>query len=196
MATPGLSTISSWVDICNRALSRLGTKTISSLTDGSPNQKYCSIFLLDAVSEVLDAFDYHAAVRQLQLARDATAPLYGYDYQYPLPSDFLRIKETETGGDSYTIESGKILTNAESVFVKYIYLPETPIGLSSYIIKAIVAALAVRLAEPLISKDELYQKIYRDYEKSMAMAEEKEANNKEKYSYENEIGFTWYDGLR
>ncbi len=192
----GISPIRTWLDICNSALLSLGTETITSLTDGSTNQGYCSVFLPEVVSDVLDEFEYQAAKKRLQLAAIAETPLWDYDYKFPFPSDFLRLVEVNTNGIDYTVEGNAILTNAVDVFILYEAMPDLPTKLSTYIVNAITACLALKLIEPVCSDDSLYPKILTRYENAMKKAVVKESNNNQETELYDELGFTWYDELR
>ena len=192
----GISPIRTWLDVCNSALTSLATDTITSLTDGTENQGYCSIFLPEVVAEVLDEFNYQSAKKRLQLNAITDSPLWGYDYKFPFPSDFLRLVEVETNGIDYIVEGNAILTNAVDVFILYEAMPDSPLKLSTYIVNAITAGLALKLIEPISSDDSLYPKISSRYEKAMKKAVVKESNNNQDTELSEELGFTWYDELR
>jgi hypothetical protein len=77
----------SQVGIANLALIRAGTKTITALTEN---------IVVNAVwqyirDEVLAAKDWKFAKTRVALAKNATAPVYQFDYAYTLPTDFLRL---------------------------------------------------------------------------------------------------------
>lgn len=83
------------VEIANRALQRLGAKTITSLDDNSRNAKavqtaYDSIRLSE-----LRKHTWNFAIRRFQLAADTTAPLFNRTNRFALPSDFVRLLPTD-----------------------------------------------------------------------------------------------------
>lgn len=195
MAT-GISSISTWVDVCNRALAKIGNVTISSLTEGSDAQKYCSLFLPEVIAETLDRFDHQATIKELELALDTETPLLDYAYQYKLPADFLRMIAVETDGDEYVVEGNYIKTDTNPVYIKYISMPETPVVLPPHIIRAITSELALKLAPPLTSDEALYARVDREASKAKKGSKITEASNKVQTGYYEEMGFNWYDELR
>lgn len=113
-----MSTISS-VTICNVALSQLGAKVIHSMDDESKNAAWCDMFYDSARRTCLQMHPWNFAIRRLELARDAATPVYGFQYQFTLPADNLRLLGVEDD-NSYRVESYKILTNSKTCFISYI----------------------------------------------------------------------------
>ena len=195
----GLSPISTWVDICNNALAKIHCGFIKSLDEGSANQAHCSLFLPQAVIEVLDQFDFQSVIRDVKLARELERPVFGYDFSYPLPTDFLRIKDiffdndikAETQGD-YALEGNVIKTNAREVYLKYLAMPEHPGQLMPYLIRAIISSLALKLCVPLVSDTRLYQKVLMDYQKDIEQAKINDAHN----TASRQQRVQWYDEYR
>lgn len=75
----------------NLSLLRIGANTISDLSDGSPNAVKANAVWSFVRDEVLQAKDWRFAKIRYEMTVSETAPLYGYQYAYPLPSDFLRL---------------------------------------------------------------------------------------------------------
>lgn len=151
----------SWVEICNRALDRLGSDTIEDLSEGSDNANHCSRLLGKAIEAVLGDFDWHACRTRVELSPDATAPVYGWDHKYLLPADFVRLIEVENDGEEYSFEGDYILTDADEVYITYIARPDDdPSRLPGTLKNAIEAMLATLLAAPIHKSDQsvmLYQ---------------------------------------
>lgn len=83
--------MASKIDIFNRALVILGEERVS-----SPSQDVKAARELSAVWEttrraLLRAYRWGFAMKRAQLAASSTAPSFQFDYQYPLPSDFVRL---------------------------------------------------------------------------------------------------------
>ncbi|MCL2480170.1 MAG: hypothetical protein FWF38_00510 [Spirochaetaceae bacterium] len=195
----GLSPISTWVDVCNNALAKTHNNLIAALDEGSENQKYCSLFLPQAVIDVLDVFNFQSTVTDIELARDAERPVFGYEYMYPLPSDLLRIIKIFFDNDintpaieDYAVEGNYVKTNAEKVYLKYIAMPENPTQLLPYQIRAIISSLALKLCTPLVSDNELYQKCLIDYQKDVEQAKINDAHN----TAHRKARVLWYDEER
>lgn len=83
----------STVGIANRALLRIGADIIASLSENSPNAIKVNAIYADVRDEVLQARDWKFAVTRAKLVVSATTPLYGYNFAYAMPSDFLRLKK-------------------------------------------------------------------------------------------------------
>lgn len=195
MAT-GITTISDWTDVCNRALAKIGKNSIESLTDGSPQQKQCVAFLSEAIIEILDTYSYQAPVKEIQLAMSVDTPLTTYAYQYPLPADLLRIEEVNTNETSFVIEGNNIKTDAEEVYLKYSAMPENPATMPQHIIRAISTNLALKICIPLIKDEVVYNRLEREMTKVLREARITESRNKVQADYESEMGFKFTDELR
>ena len=81
----------SQVQLANISLGRVGAKnTIASITEQSANAiKVKAVW--DAVfQEVLSERDWKFAKTRTSLSLSTTTPLYGYNYAWALPADFLR----------------------------------------------------------------------------------------------------------
>lgn len=91
--------MTSIVDICNLALSRLGdAATVSSIDppEGSVQAQHCARFYAVAVREALDAFDWNFATKRATLARYANAVVPpGFQFGYALPTDLLHVIRIE-----------------------------------------------------------------------------------------------------
>lgn len=106
----------------NLALGYVGD---SKVTEGSTDAKQyqiCERYYTLARDEVLASHIWNEAKTRTIVMQSTTAPLFGYDYQFPLPSDCVRI--VSIGTDKYVVdengwevEGSKILTD---------YYDETP----------------------------------------------------------------------
>lgn len=88
------------IDICNLALAKLGSAPIASLGDNNPkaallNRTYG--MLRDKLQRV---YLWNFNLRYAELAADTTAPLFEYDFAYPLPSDCLRLRLADVSNHS------------------------------------------------------------------------------------------------
>lgn len=79
------------VDICNRALSRLGTRaTISALDENSAEARTASIWYAATRDVLLRSHDWNFARRRVILAEQGTVPT-GWTFRYALPTDCVRL---------------------------------------------------------------------------------------------------------
>lgn len=116
--------------IINTALRRLGDGPITSRTDGSPAANVANDLFDDLRDALLRAHPWNFATTRVQLSQSSTTPVYGYDYQFALPTDWLRTlaahdNDAGFGTLSYKMENDKIdgaviVTNATEVWLRYV----------------------------------------------------------------------------
>lgn len=83
----------SQIDIVNRALTKIGSKRITSLSDQTEEATVAaSLFDIVRDSELM-AHSWTFAKRRILLAPEDTKPVWGWDLQYLLPSFCLRLLE-------------------------------------------------------------------------------------------------------
>jgi hypothetical protein len=147
-------------DLANAALAYLGDAAVSTITDeDSKPAVLCNQFAQAAIDEVLRMGRWNRAARRATLVRDAEAPPFGFDYSYRLPDGWLRLLEIngENWEDStqyFSIENDRLLTNEESVELRYIL--RIPIGQCDALCQeAISLKLAAKIAVPLLGNQDM-----------------------------------------
>lgn len=185
-----LTMTNQWVTLANRALARIGTQQISSLTDGSTPALYCNNLLPEVVQSVYGQFDWKSARKRIELSALVDAPLYGYDYAYQLPNDFMRIIATEDAGP-FEIEGHTLLSDEEDMFITYIGYPIEADKIPGPIAHLIVTYLAFLLSTPLTSNEGMAQRLLGEYQLSLEQA--KKDDNAGRYQ-EPATGF--YEDVR
>lgn len=112
------------LEICARALIRIGAAPITSFTDGSAEADMATLLYDQVRTALLSAYPWSFAMRQATLVRNPTAPIADYLYAYDLPGDCLRVWSAGSPGSGsglrYRLLGGKLHTNAESVVLTYI----------------------------------------------------------------------------
>ena len=96
-------------------------------------------------------------------------PLYRWSYEYTLPADFIRAVEINQNDifDSvrhYEIESSKLLTDEDSVNLKYIFDQKDPRRFDPLFVEALSLRLASRIVVNLTGKHQLRQAFIEEYE--------------------------------
>lgn len=132
------------VRICNLAFTILGAARILDLNEDSENARRCNAIFPDIRDEVLAAHPWNFAIKRKALGQLVTAPEFGYSYQYQLPTDCLRVLETEDDSE-FKIEGKYLLTDSGSVKIKYISRIED----ASFFSPAFVTAMGDRMAAEL-----------------------------------------------
>src|SRR3990172_10813312 len=118
--------MASEIEIANSALRKIGADTITSFDQGTPSANFMDDRFDGARDELLRLHPWNFATKREELAREATAPEFEFNYFYTLPSDWIRsngVFDSDAGirGVLYSEEDNKIACNAEQVFLKYVY---------------------------------------------------------------------------
>ena len=101
------------VNICNLALNQLSEQEIGGLTESSKAARLCNRYFEQSRDELFRAYDWNFASSRVVLAQLSDTPLFGWDFAYALPADFLMLRNRETYG-LYRIEDGKLLSDLDS----------------------------------------------------------------------------------
>jgi len=165
------------VAIANLALTKLGDLRILNLTDNTkPAREVNAVF--DMTRDYLQRrFSWRFCIKRANLAADTSTPLWDWSYQYPIPTDCLRILQVgqwyptpdlsdliSTGGQEYVLEGKYILSNqAGPLKLRYLSKVTDPVQFDAAFDMAFSAYLAYILAEPLTASREQKQMAYQDY---------------------------------
>ena len=137
------------VDICNRALTKIGEDRIIAITDNSKQAKACNHAYEFVRDSVLRMHPWNCTVTRVQLAPLVTTPAFTYTYEYQIPSDCLKVLEVDTTYP-WVVEGRKILTDEGTVLkVRYQKRETDPNQYDALLFEAIASKLAYELAEPL-----------------------------------------------
>ena len=101
------------VDIVNLALIKLGSPTISALTDTAKRAVTMNAIYTQNRDAELRSNAWSFALHRDSLSASTTAPAHTYDHAYPLPSDCLRLYDVDEGQE-YQVEGNAILTNYDA----------------------------------------------------------------------------------
>ena len=143
------------VDIVNFALRILGANRITSLTDGSKNANVANDIYSIVRDECLRKATWGFATARSELARLSDEPAFGFDYQYALPSDWIRTvsvhdNDAALGTVVYQEEtySGQrvLLCSSENVYMRYIQRVTDPTVFTADFITVLSVELAKRMA--------------------------------------------------
>jgi hypothetical protein len=151
--------------IANRALSKLGEERISNIdTDNNKPAKVIR-FMYDIVRDaMIAAYPWNFAISRVQIAADASAPAWGYNKQYTLPSDFMALLEIR-GNPEYRLEGGYILTNnASPIYIRYIARIENSGLFDPLFVEAFATRLAFEGCEEITQSNTKKEALLRDYE--------------------------------
>jgi len=151
-----MSATTSKTTIANLALMRVGGSRITSMDDvASKNARICKAAFTSIVAEVIRSGQWNCLKGRTELAQHTTAPAFGWDYSYPLPSDCARIVKVNgtlndaDPGDAFEIEGRSLLTNADIAQVQYIKEDHDTAAWDALLTAAVVCRLAAEIATPI-----------------------------------------------
>ncbi len=142
--------MASEVNICNRALLRIDGAPITSLNDESKEAVACKLIFDMIRDEVLVAHPWNFALSSSQLQLVDSTPINGYAHEYSLPSDCLRVLQTDQ--DDYypwKIEGKRLFTDASGIVIRYIRREEDTTVFAPMFTGALTLRLASELAYPV-----------------------------------------------
>lgn len=159
------------VDICNRALDKLGHGAITSLTDGTKAANLADRTWPIVRDQTLRDHPWNFAVARTVLAPDSTTPSWGFTYRHPLPSDFLRLLEVrDLSSNEYQVEGRNILADDDALYIRYIKQVTDPNQYDSLFIDVAAARMAYELAESLTQSNTKRELAWNDYLDSLDRA--------------------------
>ncbi len=175
--------MSSDVEICNRALQKIGAARIVSLTENSKNARECNA-CYDALRQAeLRKNFWSFAIKRAQLAKDATAPDWGKAYSYTLPADFICLADNYPELNSpyldFEIEGRQIFTNmTDPLQIRYISDIRDANLMDPLFREALASKIADEICEIVTQSNAKKQTAMIEYEN--AIAEAKARNGIEK----------------
>lgn len=120
-------------DLLNEALGQIGASRITAIDDGSVNAVHCKTFYDTTRDALLRMHHWNFATGRALLSASVTAPLFEYTFDYPLPADYLKMREynsvpVNSGNyiwwegqwvSRYVIEGLSLLSNDTPVYILY-----------------------------------------------------------------------------
>ena len=155
------------VDVCNMGLRHISNATIDNFaTDQSPQAQACREFYEQAKFDLLTEFSWFFAMKQANLARLTTTPLFTWDFEYQLPDDLLRIERVLAStarpavNPPYEIMEDKILTNEQQVPIVYTFkVPDSDTAKMPSLFKKILSFDMAILRVPGLASNPLVAKL-------------------------------------
>jgi len=168
--------MASEVDICNIALNNLGASNITSLTEDSKAGRLCNQRYEFSRDTVFRSHPWNCLVTRIELAQDADTPAFGFDYQYTLPANCLRVitlwtastdnsqAAMDSGDVMFKIETRKLLTNESTAKIIYLARVEDPNEYDSLLVEAIAARLSAEICYAITGSAALLTPMLATYE--------------------------------
>lgn len=171
------------VEIANRALTKLGESSITSLADDTKSARVISALYEVVRDAEISAHSWAFARARVKLPAETEKPAFGWQYQYLLPADCLRVllagcwpmpdmsNYVQADSRVYDIEGGRILTNiGPALELKYL---QRVVDTSLYppaFVEALACKLAVEAAEILTGSNSKRELAWREYEMAVKTA--------------------------
>jgi hypothetical protein len=167
--------MASETEICNSALLRVGSKPITSLLDENPQADTCNRLYPGARDSVLAEHEWSFCLKRATLTQLAATPAFGFDFQYQLPGDVLKIIEPFTSQKAFHEfrwhrEGDTVLTNETDFGVVYKAKITDVSKFGSDFRRVVESLLASQLAYPLKKDAQLASFLYRQYISDLASA--------------------------
>ncbi len=128
-----------------------------------------------ALHFLLEEHRWNFAGKRATLSRLGTDPEFGYDYQYRLPADLIRLKEVngediESSLRQFEIEGTSLLTDETTVEITYIYEVIDTNLFSPSFADALATKLAALTCARITGDDKLALQLSQQYEVALAKA--------------------------
>lgn len=160
----------SQVSVCNSALVNIGADRISSIDQDTKRAILLKAIYAECRDAVLRAHPWHFAVKRVTLAPNGTIPDWGFDFQYDEPNDCLRLLETSPDDICFELENGKILTNENTLNIKYIFRQDDESSWDSCFAEAFGWKLSGKIAYAITQSITLVQTCEGKYKAAIAEA--------------------------
>lgn len=169
------------ITICNLALAKIGDQSITSLTDGSMEARFCNLFYPVVVKECLMLNTWGFATTSAVLAQNTTAPSFNWSYSYQLPSDFNKIVAFNNYGyvdmtAVFEIQGTTLLTDETYANIYYVSSTPDPSIFSTTFVEVVALKLASDLCKPLAGDLNLKNQLLQQFKLSIAEAGRIDAN--------------------
>jgi hypothetical protein len=153
----------STVDICNRALQKLGHTKITSLDDDVKAAREIQRAYALVRDAVFRDHPWNCLLARAALAALSDAPAWGYARQYQLPVDCLRVLRADASC-GWRVEGRRVLSDAEAPLnILYVRQEEDPQQYDLLLVEAVASRLAGELAETLTQSNTKKETAEREY---------------------------------
>ncbi len=165
------------VQIVNSGLILIGAEPINSLSDTSKAAKLANRMYDLLRQDLLLSHPWNFAVARKELAVTVNTPEYDYAYEYTLPSDVLRVLDTDLPqgepweiGINPTTGDKVFMTDSSAVKIKYVKnLTDTTLFTPTFE-QALAARIAAHFAYALVQSSTLQQNMYSLYKDLLSSA--------------------------
>ena len=148
--------MSSEVEVCNNALTKLGEDLIMALTENSKAGRLCNLHYAIQRDALLRSHNWNFAVKRVALGKLASTPLYDFSAEFQLPIDFMKLIRLEENTQPFRLEGRKILASSDTLNIEYIAKITDPNQFDAMFADVLGTKIALVLAIPLSDSKPLY----------------------------------------
>lgn len=161
----------SFVDIANQALIKIGAETILDFapTVDTKGAKLVTLVYPRARDFVLRQHPWNCATARVILSPDVAVPAFTWSQQFSLPADCLRVLNMPDLGPFKT-EGRKILCNSSTVNLKYITRIEDANLIDEMCANTISCRIAYEIAYAMTQSVELKEEMMKEYRDALRKA--------------------------
>lgn len=144
--------MASEVEICNRALQRLGAGRIVALDGANKESRECNTAYAPLRDFLLRSHPWSFAIQRAALAADVDAPIGddAPDAQYTWPTDALRILLPKSASLDWIIEGRKILTSDTApLYIRYVARITDPNTMDPMFREALACLIGFEICESI-----------------------------------------------
>ena len=184
--------MASQVAICNLALMKFGSITITSITEDTREARACHSLWELTRDDLLYSYPWKFALTRYSMGTPLTAdPEFEYDYQYTLPADCLRVYDMYDSDEEWTVEKGVLLSNrSDDIYIRYIAKITDVSKYHPAFVKCMATALAAELAVKLKDDAKLRLSLLQELEMYVAKAYKLDAIEGEPAKHKSEQDLT------
>lgn len=172
--------MSSVIEICNLALSKIGQGTINSLSEAIPEAEVCNLFYGNVRDSLLRQFPWNFASKSILLT-ETTTIVPAWDYSYIYPSNILHVRKVFTADEPIleipndfeivTDASAKyICCNLYQAYAKCTYKMTDPTLFDSLFVEALSCKLALEISMPLTNNTNRTAEVMSKYKEALGNA--------------------------
>jgi len=140
------------IDLCSRALLKVGAHTITSFDDGTAEAEVAACLYPTIRDGLLSAHPWNFATTQTTLPKLTTAPIADFENAFQLPGDCIRVLSAGTNGRgqgiTYKVSQRQVHTDVDEVVLTYVSRPDE-LDFPAFFDMALIAQLAAEFCIPL-----------------------------------------------
>lgn len=175
--------MASEVSIANRALTKLGADRILLLTDETQAARTIYSMFYDVRDAEIRRYTWKFSIKRTSLSALVSPPAWGYQYQYPLPSDYLGLVQVNEfyarprdRKAPWSVEGGNILTDFEAPLkLRYKSRVENPALYDPLFVEVFACKLAMEACETLTQSGSKYDVAAQGYKFALSEAARQDA---------------------